>query len=85
MDYGAHIKKTEKNFSRQSKTHVRQSTFKGSNRENRSRILELIFLNPHTHKEIIIALNDKRTNKNIQALFKEGFIDLINKQYVLKK
>ncbi|HEU0080697.1 MAG TPA: A/G-specific adenine glycosylase [Candidatus Paceibacterota bacterium] len=40
MDYGVHLKQTLPNPSRASRHHVRQSAFKGSNREMRSRIVK---------------------------------------------
>jgi len=85
MDYGAYIKKTEGNLSRRSKGYRRQSSFKGSNRENRSRILELLLEKPRTLRDIIRTVKDERTEKNIEALAKEGFIDLTNEHCVLKK
>jgi len=85
MDYGAHIKKTEGNLSRRSRGYLRQSSFKGSNRENRSRILELLLVQPDTKTHIIELLNDSRTKENVQALLKEGFIVLRNNRFEIKK
>jgi A/G-specific adenine glycosylase len=85
MDYGAHIKKNEGNLSRRSQRYIRQSPFKGSNRENRSRILELLFENSCSEAKIIQKLSDSRTKENIQALLKEGFITVRNNRYALKK
>jgi len=85
MDYGAHIKRTEKNFSRQSSLYSCQSQFIGSNRENRSHILELLFKRPHTKEEIISILADERTSKNLTSLKKEGFLSVSRGIYSIKK
>jgi A/G-specific adenine glycosylase len=85
MDYGAHIKKNEGNLSRRSKGYIRQSPFKGSNRENRSHILELLLEKSRTNEEIISALKDSRTKKNIKALLKEGFITSQNNHLEIEK
>ncbi len=42
MDYGVHLKQTLPNPSRKSAHHAKQSAFKGSNREVRSRILKFV-------------------------------------------
>lgn len=44
MDYGAYLKKTLPNPSRRSRHYARQSPFKGSNRELRSKILKYLLL-----------------------------------------
>jgi len=76
MDYGAHIKRAEENFSKRSTGYTKQSAFKGSNRENRSRILELLFEKPRTLGDILSCLSEKRTEANLATLEKEGFISL---------
>lgn len=74
MDYGSYIKKTEGNFSRLSKVYAKQSSFKGSNRENRSRILELLLEGPLSENELLAKLGDDRTRGNLEKLEEEGFI-----------
>lgn len=75
MDYGVHLKKTVGNLNTKSKHHRRQSAFKGSNREQRSRILECIRAQPRTEKELQVMGGDKeQINANIHALTREGFI-----------
>ena len=51
MDYGSHLKTTLPNPSRKSTTHTKQSTFKGSHRELRGRVLKLIL----THKKATLT------------------------------
>lgn len=45
MDYGHHLKQEVGNLNRQSETHQSQSTFKGSNRQLRSKLLQFILNN----------------------------------------
>ncbi len=81
MDYGCYLKQTEINPSRKSKHHVRQSKFKGSNRELRSHILKMVLKNKSTEEEIVKAFSDKKAEsviKNISDLVKEGFIESKN-------
>jgi A/G-specific adenine glycosylase len=85
MDYGAYIKRTEENFSKRSTTYTKQSAFKGSNRENRSRILDLLFEKPRTKEDILSRLSEKRTETNLAALKKEGFISLSRGRWQLQR
>ncbi|HEY0907914.1 MAG TPA: A/G-specific adenine glycosylase [Candidatus Paceibacterota bacterium] len=83
MDYGVHLKQTLPNPSRKSAHHARQSSFKGSNREVRSRILKLVLAKTQagaaapTRAEIIahIGKTEHDVDKNIDSLVKEGFMD----------
>ncbi len=83
MDYGVHLKQTLPNPSRNSIHHVKQSAFKGSNREMRSKILAYILKENRTENEIIqhIGMPDRAIKKNIQALTSEGFIVRKNGTY----
>jgi A/G-specific adenine glycosylase len=76
MDYGVYLKQTLPNPSRRSKHHVKQSPFKGSNREIRSKILKLVLSGKHTKKEITahIGKTNYDIEKNIRDLVQEGFI-----------
>ncbi len=76
MDYGVYLKKTFPNPSRKSKHHVKQSPFKGSNRELRATILQSIVETPRTRQEIIKHIKRKPSeiDKNLSALESEGFI-----------
>ncbi len=87
MDYGCYLKQTEVNPSRRSKHYIKQSTFKGSNRELRSHILKLILKNPINEKDIVKAFPDKKSEavlKNISDLEKEGFIEMKKDVYKIK-
>lgn len=85
MDYGSYIKKTEGNFSRLSKSYARQSSFKGSNRENRSHILELLLERPLSGSEILAKVRDERTQSNLEKLAEEGFIVRDEEMYRLEQ
>ncbi|GFO68118.1 endonuclease III [Geomonas limicola] len=77
MDYGAMLKRTRVNPGRQSAHHVRQSPFRGSNRERRSLILRNILASPGiTHNELAHALPDQAESLagNLERLEREGFI-----------
>ena len=75
MDYGSFLKETTKHNSRSSH-YVKQSTFKGSNREKRSAILKLILEKPRTNKELekITTFDLETILKNLEAMQKEGLI-----------
>ncbi|KND48302.1 MAG: A/G-specific adenine glycosylase [Parcubacteria bacterium C7867-002] len=77
MDYGVHLKNTQVNPSRKSAHHTRQTPFKGSNRELRSRILKHILKKPINTQQVITSFPTVPTEhitKNLIALEKEGFI-----------
>lgn len=76
MDYGSYLKKTIGNNAPQSKHYKKQSKFKGSNRELRSRILKLILHKSRTEAEIMQLLSApaEPVRKNIIALEREGLI-----------
>ena len=52
MDYGAVLKKQEKNPSRKSKHYAKQSQFEGSNRQLRGKILRLLIQAPMNFEEL---------------------------------
>lgn len=76
MDYGVHLKQTLPNPSRRSKHHVRQSAFKGSNRELRSKIITRLLKEPLSVKDLEkhIGKTPFSIGKNIRDLVQEGFI-----------
>lgn len=88
MDYGAMLKKTQINPSQRSKHHVKQSKFKGSNRELRSHILKEVLKKPQTIKSLIGLFPDKPAitiGKNIKDLEKEGFISKKKSIYTITR
>lgn len=89
MDYGSDLKRRLPNPSRRSAHHVRQSPFKGSNRELRSGILRFI-LKAKATGQLVSEIELKRAFqkdpsaqvlKNLNDLTREGFIVKIGKQY----
>jgi A/G-specific adenine glycosylase len=81
MDYGSHLKKSLPNPSRRSAHHMKQTPFKGSNRELRSRILKLAMEKGKQFKtpDILTYFNrenisQEKVQKNIDDLKKEGFL-----------
>lgn len=77
MDYGSMLKRTRTNPSRMSAHHVRQSPFRGSNRERRSLILRSILAAPGiTEAELTRALPEAADSlaRNLEHLEREGFI-----------
>ena len=88
MDYGAFLKRSQVNPSRRSKHHVKQSKFKGSNRELRSHILKEVLKKPQTIKSLIRLFPNKQITalyKNINDLEKEGFISKKKALYTIAK
>ncbi len=89
MDYGAYLKKIMPNPSRKSVHHMKQSPFKGSNRELRSRILKLIMEKPMKATHIFEYFKKEKVAqtklvKNLQDLVKEGFLKLQDTSYSIK-
>lgn len=80
MDYGVLLKRQHPNPSRRSSHHARQSTFEGSNRQQRSHILRLIMQQPCiTTTEICQMVYDRNgtVENNLMALQREGFLEQI--------
>lgn len=77
MDYGAMLKKTHANPGRNSAHYKKQSQFKGSNRQVRSRMLKhALSCGSITAASAATMLgnNDPRIAGNLEALTREGFL-----------
>lgn len=92
MDYGAMLKKTHGNASVRSAHYAKQSAFKGSNRELRSKILEMIMKKKQQGPAIVSLITKtfphtttESIEKNLVALMKEGFIVEHKGTYSIKK
>lgn len=86
MDYGVMLKKKHKNPSRKSKHYTKQKQFKGSNREVRGKILEILLKKNGLEKDAIITLINDSPEKvvlNIDNLKKEGLIQEVQKKYYI--
>ncbi len=78
MDYGAMLKQKVKNPNLRSTAYKRQSTFEGSSRQVRGKILRLLLDGGPTDKETIICMvaDEKgRTETIIGELIAEGFLE----------
>ncbi len=79
MDYGAYLKTQITNPNRRSAHYSKQSRFKGSNREVRGAILRILVKEGSMKRNILlqkIGDTEMRGEINIDALAKEGFIDV---------
>ena len=85
MDYGAHLPKiTKTNSNKQSKHYLKQSTFKGSLRELRGKIIRVLNGGASTLPSIEkISNNDPRTKEALEALKKDGLIKYEKRKYQL--
>lgn len=86
MDYGVMLKKWFNNPSRQSKHHIQQSRFEGSERQVRGMILRYLTRNERvTESGLCKAINRsaKRVENNLSALCKEGLVQKKGEFYFL--
>ena len=86
MDYGAMLKKQHGNVSRKSAHYVRQSPFKGSDRELRGKLLKALLANPHQSAVSLgrsISEGKERVETQLQALVGEGFVVRQGRRYKL--
>lgn len=74
MDYGANLKQTKGNFNKLSKTYVKQSTFHGSKRQIRGRILHMLSKHSMTIQELHFALPDARLDLVLHDLVSEQLV-----------
>lgn len=86
MDYGVHLKKTVGNVSRSSKHYTKQSTFEGSNRQLRGKILDVLLQQKVSTQQYLAELlmeDDQRIQKALEELITEGLIKRHNNLLVL--
>lgn len=74
MDYGVHLKTTVGNLSRQSKHYAKQSTFVGSKRQVRGRVLRLLQEGSTTHHGLARRIEDERLAVVLGDLVREGLV-----------
>ncbi len=77
MDYGVMLKKTIGNLNTKSRHYIKQTPFKGSNREVRSMILKELQQTSATAAQLrkrLITVDKDKIDMNLSALQKEGFI-----------
>lgn len=83
MDYGTHLKTTQKNVHRQSRHYKKQSTFQGSKRQIRGNVLKLLRQRPHALSDIQNSIGDERCGEVLLDLQKEHLISEKNNVYSL--
>jgi A/G-specific adenine glycosylase len=74
MDYGVHIKATVGNLSRLSKHYAKQTTFVGSKRQVRGKVLRLLKSGNISMPEMAASIADDRLDVVLADLVKEGLI-----------
>ncbi len=83
MDYGAHLKQTVGNRSRQSAGYSRQSKFEGSRRQIRGQILRLLGSQPRSMDVLHQQIPDPRLSVVVEALLDEKLIQQSGRIYHL--
>lgn len=81
MDYGSMLKKEVGNASVRSKHYTKQSTFEGSNRQLRGRILKTLTDRSLTRPDLLKEIDDTRTLRIADTLVKEGFLSFTEDRY----
>jgi len=86
MDYGCYVKKKMTNPSRKSAHHIRQSTFLGSARQLRGKILEEVLRRGSICKEELLAsyAHDNRISRVLHELIAEKLIYLCGEKITLQ-
>jgi A/G-specific adenine glycosylase len=85
MDYGTHLKATAGNLSRRSRHYTKQSTFAGSRRQVRGRVLRLLAPQPRTLAQLHDAIRDERLEGVLADLSAEGLISQRDILYSLQR
>ena len=75
MDYGSYIKKTQKNYSRQSSMYKKQSAFKGSNREIRGAVIKLLVKGKKIKNQVLaLPFAEEKIKTVLKDLVDEGLV-----------
>jgi A/G-specific adenine glycosylase len=88
MDYGVMLKKRHKDLTKKSAQYHKQAPFKGSNREIRGMILEILLACQRLSESELLQKMGKdpaRVKKNLADLRKEGFITVTNGMITLQE
>lgn len=85
MDYGAYIKRTFGNQNMRSKHHILQTKFKGSGREVRGVIVQLLSVKSKTLKELISATRfpSEKIEAQLSTLQRDGLVTVHGNRYTL--
>lgn len=74
MDYGTHLKATVGNLNRASRHYTKQSSFHGSRRAVRGRVIRLLGKRPHSADELASLIVDERLAGVLAELLNETLI-----------
>lgn len=86
MDYGSHLKRTHGNPNNRAKNYVKQSRFRGSDREVRGAIIRALSEKPATEatlKTQLKYLNEVKIDAQLDRLLEEGMIQKTKLTYRL--
>ncbi|MBP7806939.1 A/G-specific adenine glycosylase [Candidatus Saccharibacteria bacterium] len=83
MDYGSHLKATQGNSARRSKSYSKQSVFAGSKRQVRGQVIRELLEKPQPITRLQSAIPDERLSSVIDDLCSEGIVILEKQQYRL--
>lgn len=85
MDYGTFLKAEHSNPSRRSRHHTKQSTFEGSRRQLRGRILKLLIEQNYEYSVLANDLSDPRLDAVLKDMIHEGLVSKVGQVYQLGK
>lgn len=85
MDYGSYLKRTHGNNTTQSRTYIKQSVFKGSDRQIRGAIIRALANKPLTVTELqqIVVTTPSRLKEQLKKLEHESLIEVARTRYHL--
>lgn len=83
MDYGSELKRTTGNAAVRSAVYSRQSTFQGSLRQLRGKVLHQLHASPMTFEQLTAQLADERLKDVIETLQAEGLIHIHDNKLML--
>ncbi|PIY69461.1 endonuclease III [Candidatus Roizmanbacteria bacterium CG_4_10_14_0_8_um_filter_39_9] len=86
MDYGAHLAKTIENPNKRSKHYSTQSSFTGSDRQVRGKILRLLLKTQLSKEQILsaLAIDSQKAITILNGLIKEKFVSIENNIYAIR-
>lgn len=75
MDYGSHLKQTQRHAARRSTSYTPQSAFQGSLRQLRGQVIKRLTEQPLTVGELRAVINDERLSAVVEVLISEQMIN----------
>lgn len=83
MDYGSFLKHTVGNQSVRSKQYLKQSPFRGSDRQIRGHVLRELAIGPKTETKLVGSYARERVRAQLHALMREGMVARERRTYRL--